>query len=122
VPSIRSGYGCSFLTRCFPYEESRSQPREGPPFGDPRGDWSPTPILHTWIVDSRGDLQTRIGGLDQQVALPILGRVLGGSLEARPSFGLFFFVGCASGVPWRVLCKVLWGSGYTLPERLEVGR
>jgi hypothetical protein len=62
------------------------------------------------------------GGLDQQVALPILGRVLGGSLEARPSFGLFFFVGCASGVPWRVLCKVLWGSGYTLPERLEVGR
>ena len=22
---------------------------------------------------------------------------------------------------WRVLCKVLWGSEYTLPERLEVG-
>ena len=38
-------------------ERSRSQPRDGPPYtpsGDPHGDWSPTPILHTWICGFAG--------------------------------------------------------------------
>lgn len=69
-------------------------------------------------VDSRGDLQTRIRGLDRQVALPILGLGVGGVSVRR---GLLLACLFRRVCFWRVLCKVLWGSEYTLPERLEVG-
>lgn len=106
----------SFHTR----SSEGSQPRDGPlhtPFG--RSSWrlEPEPILHTWMWIRGVICRDCIGGLDRQVALPILGWVCGGSLGGAAFFWLVFRRVCF----WRVLCKVLWGSGYTLPERLEVG-